>query len=156
MLRWFFRFFTHGLALAIGFAAGIYVLPILTAAPGPTQADIDRVSAAELFRGTFDRKLAGSDFFHWGDGEILVSATQVLHVGSLAPGPDYRLYLVPDFVDSKEAFLKVKDQAVRLGEIRSFSGFVVDVPPDVDVANYTTAVVWCETFGSFITAAKYR
>jgi hypothetical protein len=156
MWRWIFRLFTHGVVLVVGFAAGIYVLPILTAEPGPSKAEMEQASADELFRGTFDRKLKGSDFLHWGDGEIRLTASKIVHLGSLAPGPNYKLYLVPDFADSKEAFLAEKDKVVQVGSVRSFTGFIIDVPPNVDVTAYTSVVIWCETFNAFITAAKYR
>ncbi|HEY0821210.1 MAG TPA: hypothetical protein VGD46_20695, partial [Rhizobacter sp.] len=55
---------THGLALFAGFAAGVYVLPILTAAPPAPAA---AMSAGEaLFQGQFRRDLKDSDFLHWG------------------------------------------------------------------------------------------
>ena len=40
--------------------------------------------------------------------------------------------------------------------MRTFDNFVVELPPDIDPAHYTTAIVWCESFGQFITAAQYR
>jgi Electron transfer DM13 len=156
MLRWFFRLFTHGAALAIGFALGIYLLPILTAPPGPDRAAIDAASANVLFTGRFDRNLPGSDFLHWGEGELRLMRDRIVHDGRLAPGPDYKLYLTSAFVDSKEAFLAIKDKALRVGDVKSFNGFILDVPPGVDVSAYTTAVVWCEAFSQFISAAKYQ
>lgn len=74
----------------------------------------------------------------------------------MAPGPNYKLYLVGEFVDTKEGFLKLKDQAARIGDIKTFNGFILDVPQGVDVTAYNTAVVWCEAFEMFISAAKYR
>ncbi|MDP3288553.1 MAG: DM13 domain-containing protein [Methyloversatilis sp.] len=44
----------------------------------------------------------------------------------------------------------------RVGDVRTFDNFVVEVAPSIDVARYTTVIVWCETFGQFITAARYR
>jgi hypothetical protein len=156
MLRWFFRFATHGLALAIGFAAGIYVLPILTAPPGPDKAEIEAASANALFTGRFDRNLPGSDFLHWGEGEVRLMRDKIVHDGKLAPGPDYKLYLTTEFVDTKEGFLRIKDKATRIGDIKTFDGFILDVPGGVDVAAHNAAVVWCEAFSMFISAAKYR
>jgi Electron transfer DM13 len=156
MLRWFFRLFTHGAALAIGFALGIYLLPILTAPPGPDRAAIDAASANVLFTGRFDRNLPGSDFLHWGEGELRLMRDRIVHDGRLAPGPDYKLYLTSEFVDSKEGFLAIKDKALRVGDVKSFNGFILDVPPGVDVTAYTAAIVWCEAFSQFISAAKYQ
>ena len=108
------------------------------------------------FTGTFRRDLKGSDFLHWGEGEIRLMANRIVHDGSLSPGPDYKLYLVSDFVEDEAGFLALKDKAIRIGDVKSFDGFILDVPPGVDIAAYTTAVVWCEAFGEFISAAKYR
>jgi hypothetical protein len=30
------------------------------------------------------------------------------------------------------------------------------MPPGTDLAAYNTVIVWCESFGQFITGAKYR
>jgi hypothetical protein len=45
---------------------------------------------------------------------------------------------------------------VRVGDVRTFENFVVDVPPDIDPSNFNTVIVWCESFGEFITSAKYQ
>ncbi len=156
MFRWFVRLFTHGVALVLGFALGIYALPILTAPPGPDRAEIEAASANALFTGRFDRDLPGSDFLHWGEGEVRLMADKIVHDGKLAPGPDYKLYLASEFVDTKEGFLRIKDRATRIGDVKTFDGFILDVPQEVDVAAYNTAVVWCEAFSMFISAAKYR
>jgi hypothetical protein len=44
----------------------------------------------------------------------------------------------------------------RIGDVRTFENFVVPVPEGIDPAAYNTVIVWCESFGEFITAAKYR
>lgn len=81
---------------------------------------------------------------------------RIAHAGRLAPGPDYKLYLAPQFVDTEEAFFAVKDQSRRIGDVKTFDGFIVDVPPDADVSKYNTVVIWCELFNQFISSAKYR
>jgi hypothetical protein len=156
MFRWLLRFLTHGLALAIGFALGVYFLPILTAPPGPDRAALDAASAGALYTARFERDLPGSDFLHWGEGDIRIMRDRIAHMGRLAPGPDYKLYLTRDFVDTKEGFLAIKADAARVGDVKTFNGFILDVPQGVDVEAFTTAVVWCEAFSMFITAAKYR
>jgi hypothetical protein len=45
---------------------------------------------------------------------------------------------------------------VRVGEVRTFENFLVPVPESIDPAAYSAVVVWCESFGQFITAAKYQ
>ena len=78
------------------------------------------------------------------------------HSGRLAPGPAYRLYLTPRFVDTGDAFLKIKAQSVAIADIRSFDGFIVPVPAGVDAGRYAGVLIWCEAFQQFITAAPYR
>jgi len=77
-------------------------------------------------------------------------------MGEIAPGPDYKLYLSPAFVEDESQFLAVRDQMVRVGDVRTFRNFVVEVPESIDPSGYTTAIVWCEAFGEFISAALYR
>lgn len=156
MRRWIIRFGTHGVAVAIGFALGVYFLPILTAPPSPDAAMLEERAQSALFTADLTRDLRGSDFLHWGEGRISVSATQVIHEGSLAPGPDYKLYLLKEFIDHEDGFEAARADAVQIGDIKSFAGFLVDVPEGVDVSEFTTVLVWCESFGEFITAAKYR
>jgi hypothetical protein len=45
---------------------------------------------------------------------------------------------------------------VRVGDVKTFENFVVSVPAGVDTTNFSTVIIWCETFNEFITAAKYR
>ena len=156
MLRWIILSATHGLMLVIGFAAGIYLLPILIAPPGPDAAVLAETARAATYTADFKRDLRGSDFLHWGEGTVSVSTTQISHQGRLAPGPDYKLYLAPAFVEDEEQFLALKDRAHRIGDIKSFEGFLIDVPRGIDIEAYTSVVIWCETFSEFISAAKYR
>lgn len=156
MLRSIFLTASHGAMLAIGFALGIYFLPIITAPPGPDKAMLAETAQAALYTAEFRRDLEGSDFLHWGEGTVSVSSNKVAHQGRLAPGPDYKLYLVSKFVENEDQFLAIRDDAVRLGDIKTFDGFLVDVPASVDIDAYTTVLVWCESFGEFITSARYR
>lgn len=147
---------THLAMLAVGFFAGIYTLPILTAPKGPDTSTLQETARAATFKGRFDRNLKGSDFLHWGEGNVSVTRDKIGHEGRLAPGPDYKVYLTTEFVDTKEGFLRVKDKAKVIGDVKTFNGFLLHVPPNVDVSQYTTVVVWCESFNAFISAAKYR
>lgn len=146
--------FTHGVALAIGFAAGVYFLPILTAPPAPDTAKLEAMAAQAQFKATLTRDLRGSDFAHWGEGTISVSAGEITHQGKLAPGPDYKLYLTKGLVDHEDTFDRAN--SVQVGDVKSFSGFILNVPADIDVNGYDSVLVWCEAFGEFITAASYK
>ncbi len=147
---------THLGMLAAGFALGVYLLPILTAPPTPAAADIQAATTSATFKGRFARNLKGSDFLHWGEGDVFIARDRIAHTGKLAPGPDYRLYLAKSFVDTKEAFLAIKSESVQIAEIKTFNGFIASVPASVDVTTYTTVVIWCEAFSQFISAANYR
>ncbi|KCV80786.1 phenylalanyl-tRNA synthetase subunit beta [Actibacterium atlanticum] len=156
MRRLFFLFISHGVALAAGFALGIYLLPILTAPPSPDAQVLEESASEAMFTATLTRELRGSDFVHWGEGTISVSADKIVHIGKLAPGPDYKLYLVKEFAQHEDEFEPIKDQAVQVGDVKTFEGFVLDVPAEVDVTQYSTVLVWCEAFGEFITAGQYQ
>lgn len=155
-MRLIFLSATHLGMLALGFALGIYFLPILTAPEGPDKTMLAETAKTALFNAEFKKDLKGSDFLHWGEGKVSVSADKITHQGKLAPGPDYKLYLTKSFVEDEAGFEKIKSEAVRLGDIKTFDGFLVKVPEGVDVNAYTTVLVWCEAFGEFISAAKYR
>jgi hypothetical protein len=147
---------THLFALAVGFAAGIYVLPILIAPEAPSTAQVQAAAAGAEYRAQFRRDLKGSDPFHWGEGVVTISRNAISLEGRVAPGPDYKLYLVPEFVETKDDFLRLKARSLRLGDVKTFENFIVAVPHGTDFAGYNTVVVWCESFSQFITAGKYR
>lgn len=155
MKRIFILAVTHAVALAIGFAAGVFFLPILTAQPAPDAVVLEEKAAAAEYSAELTRDLRGSDSLHWGGGTISVSETSISHQGELSPGPDYKVYLTRTFVEDEAEFEAIKAEAVQIGDVKSFDGFLLNVPDGVDVSDYTTVVVWCETFGEFITAGQY-
>ena len=143
-------------ALVVGFAVGIYVLPILTAPDAPSSAEAQAAGASAEYSGEFRRTLKGSDPLHWGEGVVKIGPRAVSLVGRIAPGPDYKLYLVPEFVETKDEFLRLKASSARVGDVKTFENFIVALPHGTDIARYNTVVVWCESFSQFITAARYR
>lgn len=147
---------SHAVALVIGFAAGIYFLPILVAPDSPSDAQIVEQAANASYKVMIREDLAGHDFAHWGKGEFSISASSLTLMGEVAPGPDYKLYLVPEFVEDEAGFEAVKEQSVRIGDVKTFDNVILDIPQTVDIEAYTTILIWCEIFGEFITAAKYR
>jgi hypothetical protein len=147
---------THLLFACFGFALGIYALPILTAPAPPTMAQITEAEGSAAFSAEFRRDLAGSDIFHWGEGTVSVGSEFITLRGQLAPGPDYKLYLSPEFVETEAEFERVKPEMVQVGDVKVFENFIVPVPGAIDPADFSTVVVWCESFGEFITSARYR
>ena len=146
---------SHLLAVGIGFAAGIYLLPILIAPPAPDLATVELAAKSGEYVGRFSRDREDSDPFHWGDGELSIGPESVSFIGELAPGPDYRLYLSPEFVETEDDFKRLKPSMVQVGDVKTFENFVVPLSPDIDPADYKAAIVWCESFGQFITSASY-
>jgi hypothetical protein len=147
---------SYAITLGAGFALGIYALPILTAPPAPAAAEVQAVAAQAAWRGEFKRELKDSDLLHWGEGRVSVTPRAVTLEGRLAPGPDYKLYLSPEFVKTESDFVRLKPRMQRVGDVKTFENFVVDLPPGTDPARFNTVIVWCESFGQFITAAQYR
>ncbi|MCO7191221.1 MULTISPECIES: DM13 domain-containing protein [unclassified Pseudoalteromonas] len=147
---------THAFVGFAGFAAGIYMLPILTAPPAPNEGAVTAASLGADYSAQFRKSLQDSDALHWGEGMVSISKDHITLLGELAPGPDYRLYLSPQFVETEADFNRLKTSMVEVGDIKTFSNFVVDVPKQINPADYNTVIVWCEAFGEFITAAQYQ
>jgi hypothetical protein len=149
-------FASHGVIGAVGFAAGIYLLPILIAPDAPSVAEVSAVAETAAYSGEFRRGLQDSDALHWGEGRVSVGERSISHMGKLAPGPDYKLYLSPEFVETERDFIRLKPQMALVGDVKTFNNFLVQVPAGVNPSQYTSVIVWCETFGEFITSAKYQ
>lgn len=147
---------THIIALAVGFALGVYFLPILTAPASPDQAMLEEQAQSAMFTAEFTRDLRGSDFLHWGEGKVSLTDAMIVHEGKLAPGPDYKLYLTKEFVTHEDEFLPIKDDSQYIGDVKTFEGLLLDIPEGINVADYNSLIIWCEAFGEFITAAKYQ
>lgn len=147
---------SHAAVLAFGVALGIYLLPILAAPPAPGADEVRAASATASFRGEFRRQLKGSDPLHWGEGQVAVGPAAITLVGRIAPGPAYRLYLVPEFVETAQDFERLKARSLAVGDVKTFENFIVPLAPGTDLTRYEGVVIWCESFSQFITAAKYR
>ena len=147
---------THTIALVLGVAVGIYLLPILTAPEGPSVSEVTSSSQQALYKTRFHKDVAGSDLIHWGEGAVSINKTNISLMGSLAPGPDYFLYLTKNLVDTRDSFLEIKADSLKVGPIRTFDNFIVPLDESVDLEQYGAIVVWCETFSQFITSASYR
>ena len=84
------------------------------------------------------------------------SAAAISLVGRLAPGPNYKLYLAPEFLETEAHFHRLKPRMVQVGDVRTFENFLVPVPQGIDPSRFNTVLIWCEAFSQFITAAQYR
>ena len=102
--------------------------------------------------------LEGSDSFHTASGQVfLVRSPEgdvVLRFQDfeVRNGPDLFIYLTPD----PDGDVHV-DGAVNLSEIRATSGSVnYEVPADVDVESFRSAVVYCKAFSVIFATAELQ
>ena len=156
MKKFILLLISHLIFAAAGFVGGIYALPILMSPGAPTTADLANAAKNVSYSGSFSRDLPGSDFLHWGEGEVLVGKDYISLAGRVSPGPDYRLYLSPTMVNNADEFRQLKSMSVEVGSIKTFNNFIVAVPDGINPDKYRAVVIWCEAFGMFITAASYR
>ncbi|MFL7011525.1 DM13 domain-containing protein [Enterovibrio norvegicus] len=147
---------SHVAAVAIGFAVGIYSLPILITPEGPSTAEITSVSASANYTAEFRKDLKDSDTFHWGEGSVAIGPDMISFMGELAPGPDYKLYLSPEFVETETDFINLKNKMTQVGDVKTFENFIVKVPEGINPSQFNTVIVWCESFNEFITAGRYK
>ena len=148
--------FTHTIVLIMGFGLGVYFLPILTAPKSLDVSIINEYEKKATYQTEFVKELKGSDFLHWGEAKVTISDDKVTVNGSIAPGPDYKLYLTNQFVEHEDEFLPIKSEAKYVAEVKTFKNFVINIPSDININDYNTIVIWCERFKEFITAAKYQ
>lgn len=151
-----FLLVSHSTVAALGFAIGIYMLPILIEPPAPGEQVINQVASTAKFVTEFKKDLKDSDTLHWGQGKVFISNDHIALKGTLAPGPDYKLYLSPDFVETEADFMRIKSTMVRVADIQTFNNFVIKLPTNIDPTNYSSVIIWCEAFSQFITAARYQ
>jgi len=152
----FILIITHLAVGVFGFMLGTYALPILIAPPAPSEAEINQMTSGVQYSAEFRKDLKDSDALHWGEGRVSVGPDYITLLGTLAPGPDYKLYLSPKFVETEADFKQLKPSMLRVGSVKTFENFAVKLSPDTDLSQYNTVIIWCEAFGQFITAGKYR
>ncbi len=148
--------FTLVIGLGLGFAAGIYTLPILIAPDAPNDKTISSSNKTKRFAGEFSKDRIDSDRLHWGEGIFSINQDSISFMGELAPGPDYKLYLSPTYLETEADFFKHKESMVRVGDIKTFNNFLLPLATDIDAKQYNTVIIWCETFGEFITSGQYQ
>ena len=140
--------------LVIGFGLGIYMLPILIADAPADIAVVEAAASSAEREATFRRDLPGSDSLHWGEGTLYLTSDRVTLEGEVSPGPDYRLYLAPSYVEDEKGFFAIKDQSLEIARIKGFKNFSYEIAPGLDTSGYSAVVIWCERFSQFITAGR--
>lgn len=155
-INWVFLAVSHSTAFMLGLVVSVYILPVITAPDSPDENDMAQHISQVDFHGQFHYDLKGSDVLHRGQGRLLIGNGYLAFDGKLSPGSDYRMYFSPVFIETEEAFLQHKERMLYIGDINTFDRFLLALPDDIDWDNYTTAVVWSEAFGQFISAARFR
>ena len=147
-------------ALPVGFGLGVYYLPILVASDGASRTQVAAARSDAMISANFRRDLKGSDGFHWGEGTLHLTREGGQYFftldGQVSPGPDYKLYLTPEYVEDEASFLALKERSVRVADITGFDNFRLDVPMSIDPTQYPTVIIWCERFGEFITSGRLQ
>jgi len=155
-MRILFLIFSHGAVLGIGFALGVYFLPILTAPKSANLSQIEQVVSNPVYKAEFKKGQRGNDFFHWGEGQLVITNNEIALKGKVAPGPDYKIYLTKKFVEHEDEFLPIKQNALYVADLKVFENFIVPLDKKVNFEDYNTILIWCEAFKEFITSAKYK
>ncbi|BEM25136.1 hypothetical protein SME04J_35020 [Serratia marcescens] len=151
-----FLLMSHLTFLGAGTGLGIYLLPILTAQENASLNEINDVKKLAKYKGEFNRNQKGSDVFHWAEGELYVTDSEIAFKGQVSPGPDYKIYLTKAQAVDKNSFLEMKKEAVLIGELKNFGNFRKSIPDSVNVNEFTTVQIWCERFSKFIGSAVYQ
>ena len=153
----------------MGFAGGIYALPILVAYNNAQQAqsnppktkmvmmDNNSTISDKTYTGTFNPDAKDSDFLHRGWGDITIRGGTITFNENvkLTPGPDYRLYAIATYTELESEFLTQKPNAIEIAQIKQFDGAQsFPIPEGMDISKYEAVLVWCEAFKQFITVAK--
>ena len=125
-------------------------IPEATAAAGETPPP-EPTAAAAAGGGSMAELIAfgeweGADDFHFAEGQALILETEpgvyVLRVEnfSVRNGPDLFVYLSR----SADGF---EDEAINLGDLKATDGaFNYELPADIDISEFKSAVVWCRQF----------
>ena len=140
----------------IGFGLGVYFLPIIIAEKSQSIQEIEKIKKQATYETEFKRGQRGNDFFHWGESKVYISNQYISFKGQISPGPDYKIYLLKNFVEHEDEFIPIKSEAILVSDLKLFENFVIKIPQNVNVSNYNTILIWCEKFREFITSAKYK
>jgi hypothetical protein len=95
---------------------------------------------------------------HWGEGRLFLSRENLQYFftleGEISPGPDYKLYLTPKFVEDEAGFEAIKNNSIRVADVAGHENIRIAVPTSIDPTAYAAVVIWCERFSEFITAGR--
>jgi hypothetical protein len=141
------------LGIALGFFFFPFVFPPPPAAEVLAPADHGRLTAT----GTFIHANP-ADPVHYGSGKVSVYERVVFLEPDfeVGPGPAYHVYLVPKASIRSSSDLK-DVMFVDLGGLRAFKGSQrYTIPAGVDLAKYSSVIIWCERFSVLISPADLQ
>ena len=142
--------FGTGFGVALGFFLFPYVFPPPEAMETLTASE----STTVVTQGEFIHAKP-PDPIHYGTGRVTVYEQTVFLEDDfeVGPGPKFHVYLVPKQMIRSSSDVK-STMFVDLGRLRSFKGSQkYSIPNGVDLANYTSVVIWCAEFGVLISPA---
>ena len=158
--RWLIPLFVGGvLGASAGFAGGLFFFPILFPPPAANEQVANMESQTKIAQAMFIHANP-SDPVHYGEGNASIFRDQtgaaLIHLEGdfkVGPGPKFHVYLVDH--DSVRTAADVKNgKWIDLGQLRAFEGSQnYAIPADVNLADYKSIVIWCETFGVLISPA---
>ncbi|WP_058973742.1 DM13 domain-containing protein [Type-D symbiont of Plautia stali] len=147
---------SHLMLLGVGFGTGVYILPVLTAEKNSTKEEVNSVKNDARYTGVFNKNQEGSNAVHWAEGQLYINDTDIAFEGSIAPGPDYKIYLTKVQANDRESFLHIKEDSLYIGDLKNFGDFKKSLPNGVNIDGYTTVQIWCERFEQFIASASFK
>ena len=137
-----------------GFAVGIVAFPYLFPPPEVNEPLLAKSEADLIARATFIHANP-SDPVHYGQGSATIYA-DLLRLEAdfkVGPGPKFHVYLVPDADVTPDTEVEAT-MFVDLGRLKAFSGSQnYAIPAGIDIADYSSVVIWCEQFNVLISPA---
>ena len=74
----------------------------------------------------------------------------------MTPGPDYKLYRTPKYVDIKVGFEAIKAKIVSVGIIKAFENFGLPMPLSINANTYPAELARYEKFSMFISSTQLK
>jgi hypothetical protein len=151
---------THSLAMSVGLGIGL-----LSCADNCTAGavSVSRLAGAlgdATYRATFRRDQPGEHPHYWADGTLGITHDGIAFQGRMdvpaSAGPTVTVYLTADRIGSAEDFVRAQPRARRVGLVSPRSRFLLDVPEDIDIEDFTTVVLWSDRGKQLIATARYR
>lgn len=151
---------THSLAIAIGLGSGLLLCSSNGRAGAAPGTQVESALAEAPYTCHFRRDHPGSTRLYWADGHLGVSHGKIVFDGRMSvpasAGRTSTVYLTSDRIIHRDDFLRAQPRARRVGQITPQSRFLLDVPQDIDVDEFTTVVLWSDADQQLISSAQYR